>query len=410
MIKKALYTTLIAAMASCGTTRNKVDATTQAGDLENSITGIAITDNTVDASNSFWGELLGEACREMDKENICLSPLSAQFAMAMVAGGAEGKTRTEILNAMQLGDSANIKGRRLLNDIAEKTVWNEHGDVRIANSIWIKEGFEVKQKFVDTNKEYFDALVESAEFNQETVKRVNDWCNENTNGKIPAILDRFTESDRMLLINALYLKAAWSKPFQERNTTDKKFTTERGEEIEVPMMMMRSNEQFYKDDVVSMVTKNLQGGYSMLFILPGEGVKCDEAAEYVAKDFDTFLKNMEVKDVSLSLPKFTTDFGMSLKNTLANLGIKRAFGGKAQFGGISDEALYISDVVQKTYINVNEKGTEAAAVTVAVAGLLSMRPPKIEVITFDRPFIYAIVKNSGNEVLFAGKVGNPTIK
>ena len=410
MIKKALYFALIAGIASCGTTRNNVDATTQAGDLENSITDIAITDNAVAASNSFWGELLGEACREMNKENICLSPLSAQFAMAMAACGAEGKTRTEILNAMQLGDSANIKGRRLLNDIAEKTVWNEHGDVRIANSIWIKEGFEVKQKFVDTNKEYFDALVESAEFNQETVKRVNDWCKENTNGKIPTILDRFTENDRMLLINALYLKAAWSKPFQERNTTDKKFTTERGEEIEVPMMMMRSNEPFYSDDMVSMVSKRLQGEYSMLFILPGECVKCDEAAEYVAKDFDTLLKNMEVKDVSLSLPKFTTDFGMSLKNTLANLGIKRAFGGKAQFGGISDEALYISDVVQKTYINVNEKGTEAAAVTVAVAGLLSMRPPKIEVITFDRPFIYAIIKDNSNHVLFAGKVGNPTIK
>ena len=410
MIKKALYTTLIAAMVSCGTTRNKVDTTTQAGDLENGITDIAITDNAVAASNSFWGELLGEACREMNKENICLSPLSAQFAMAMVAGGAEGKTRIEILNAMQLGDSANIKGRRLLNDIAEKTVWNEHGDVRIANSIWIKEGFEVKQKFVDINKEYFDALVESAEFNQETVKRVNDWCNENTNGKIPTILDRFTESDRMLLINALYLKAAWSKPFKEENTTEEIFTTEKGEEIKAPTMMMRSNEPFYSDDMVSMVSKRLQGGYSMLFILPGEGVKCDEAAEYVAKDFDTLLKNMEVRNVTLSLPKFTTDFSVSLKPILANLGISRAFGGKAQFGGISDDPLYISDVIQKTYINVNEKGTEAAAVTVAVTGLLSMRPPKVEIITFDRPFIYAIIKDNGNHVLFAGKVGNPTIK
>ena len=410
MIKKALYTALIVAVASCGTSRNKVDATTQTGDIENNMTSVADVENETAVSNSFWGELLGEACREMDKENICLSPLSAQFAMAMVAGGSEGKTRTEILNTMQLGDSANIKGRRLLNDIAEKTVWNEHGDVRIANSIWIKEGFEVKQKFVDTNKEYFDALVESAEFNQETVKRVNDWCNENTNGKIPTILDRFTESDRMLLINALYLKAAWSKPFQERNTTKQKFTTEGGEEIDVPTMMMRSNELFYKDDVVAMVSKRLQGGYSMIFILPGEGVKCDEAAEYVAKDFDTLLKNMEVRNVTLSLPKFTTDFSVSLKPILANLGISRAFGGKAQFGGISDEPLYISDVIQKTYINVNEKGTEAAAVTVAVTGLLSTRPPKVEIITFDRPFIYAIIKDNGNHVLFAGKVGNPTIK
>ena len=410
MIKKALYATLVAAMASCGTTRNSVGATTQAGSLEESATTVAAAESKRTADCAFWGGLLGEACREIEKENICLSPLSAQLAMAMVANGAEGKTKKEILDAMHLGDSANASSRRLLDDIAEKTIYSKHGDVRIANSIWIKEGFDVKQEFVDTNKEYFDALVESAEFSQETVKRVNDWCNENTNGKIPTILDRFTESDRMLLINALYLKAAWSKPFQENNTTSKKFTTEKGEEVEVPTMMMRSNELFYNDDMVAMVAKRLQGGYTMLFILPGEEVKCDEAAEYVAKDFDTLLKNMEVRDVNLSLPKFTTDFGMSLKSTLANLGIKRAFGSKAQLGGISDEALYISDVVQKTYIDVNEKGTEAAAVTMAVAGLLSMRPQKIEVITFDRPFIYAIIKDNGNQVLFTGKVGNPAAK
>lgn len=410
MIRKALYIMSIAAMASCGTTKNKANVAAQDINHDNREPVTAVVETPATKDNSFWGKLLGEACREMDKENICLSPLSAQFAMAMVANGAEEKTRTEIIDIMQLGDSANAKSRKLLDDIATKTVWNEHGDIRIANSIWIREDFDVKQEFVETNKEFLDALVERAEFNQETVNRVNEWCKENTNGKIPTILDRFKDNDRMLLINALYLKAAWSKPFQESNTTNQKFTTEKGELVKVPMMMMRSNEQFYKDDVVSMVTKRLQGGYSMLFILPGEGVKCDEAAEYVAKDFDTYLMNMTVSDVSLSLPKFTTDFGMSIKNTLANMGIKRAFGGKAQFGGISDEPLFISDVVQKTYINVNEKGTEAAAVTMAITGLLSMRPQKIEVITFDRPFIYAIIKDNSKEVLFAGKVGNPNEK
>ena len=268
MIRKALYIALAATMASCGTTRNKMGTST--ADIATDGATTVTTVKKMEADGAFWGRLLSEACREMDKENICLSPLSAQFAMAMVANGAEGKTKTEILDVMQLGDSANINSRRLLDDIAEKTVWNEHGDVRIANSIWIKDGFDVKQKFVDTNKEYFDALVENTEFNQETVKRVNDWCKENTNGKIESILDRFTDSDRMLLINALYFKAAWSKPFQERNTSNEKFTTEKGEEIKVPTMAIRSNEPFYSDNIVSMVSKRLQGGYTMLFILPGE--------------------------------------------------------------------------------------------------------------------------------------------
>ena len=243
MIKEALYITVIAAMASCGTT-NKTGVADIAIDTNGQQVTPVTGENDMETDGAFWGHLLGEACRKMDRENICLSPLSAQFAMAMVAGGAEGKTRQEILDVMQLGDSANTSSRRLLDDIATKTIWNEHGDVRIANSIWIKDGFDVKQRFVDTNKEYFDALVENVPFNQETVKRVNDWCNENTNGKIQSILDRLTESDRMLLINALYLKAAWNKPFREENTTEKIFTTEKGKEIEAPTMTMRSNEPF----------------------------------------------------------------------------------------------------------------------------------------------------------------------
>ena len=410
MIKKALYIAVAAIVASCGTTRDKVETTMQTGGIVNNGTTVVTTKSEAVASNSFWGELLSAACRQSVSENICLSPLSAQFAMAMVANGAEGKTKKEILESMQLGDNTNEYGRSFLDEIATKTVFSQHSEVKIANSIWVKENFDVKQEFIDTNKMYFDALVESAEFNNGTVERINEWCKENTNGKIPSILDRLTENDRLLLINALYFKAAWSKPFQEHNTTNKNFTTERGEKISTPTMMMRSNELFYNDDVVAMVSKRLQSGYSMLFILPAEGVKCDEAAEYIAKDFNTILQKLEVRDVSLSLPKFTTDFSTSLKPALASLGISRAFNEKAQFGGISNAPLFISDVVQKTYINVNEKGTEAAAVTMAIAGALSMRPPKIEVITFDRPFIYAIIKDNGNEVLFAGKVGNPTVK
>ena len=410
MFKRALYIGLVATMTACGSTYNMVKTTAQESELGNDAESIVSARNNEPASNYFWGKLLGEACREVNRENICLSPLSAQFAMTMVANGAEGNTKQEICTAMQLGDSVNERSRGLLDDIATKTVWNKHSEVKIANSIWVKNGFDVKKDFVETNRRYFDALVEMAEFNKQTVEEINDWCSENTNGKIPTIIDRFNDSDRMLLINALYFKAAWSKPFAENNTTNKKFTTEKGEEIEVPTMMMRSNELFYSDEVLSMVSKSLQGGYNMFFILPNEDIECDAAAEYLAQNFDSIVNDMKIANVTISLPKFTTDFGVSLKPVLENLGIKRAFGNKAQLGGISDEPLFISDVVQKTYINVNEKGTEAAAVTIAVTGLLSARVPQVEVITFDRPFLYAIIKSDSNEVFFTGKVGNPNQK
>ena len=352
MIKRILYIALIAVASSCSSTKGKVGATVQESNNDIAANSAVTKESNATTGNAFWGKLLSEACK--DNENVCLSPLSAQFAMSMVANGAEGKTKREICDAMQLGDSANVHCREFLDHIATKRYWDKHSEIKIANSIWVKEDFDVKQEFIDTNKRFFDALVEKTAFNFSAIERINNWCKENTNGKIPTILDRFNESDRMLLINALYFKAAWNNPFSEENTTDKKFTTERGEEINVPTMTKRSSELFYKDDVVTIVVKRLQPEYSMLFVLPSEGVRCDEAAEHLAKEFDAVLKNMEVRDLSLSLPKFTTDFGTSLKPILANLGIQRAFGDKAQFGDISDEPLFISDIIQKAYINVNE--------------------------------------------------------
>jgi serpin B len=186
MIKKALYITIVAALASCGTSKN----------------GTSTPGND---SALFWGELLNEAEKQTEKENICLSPMSAQLMMAMVANGAEGKTKQEICNAMQLGDDANARYRELLDNLE-----NKHCEVKAANSIWIKEKFDVKQEFVDTNKVYLDALVERVEFNDETVERINNWCKENTNGKIPSIIERFNGSDRMVLLNALYFNGKWN--------------------------------------------------------------------------------------------------------------------------------------------------------------------------------------------------------
>ena len=406
MVKKVLYTAFIVMAISCNTSRNAVGGVAPGNSsAENAATGPMSAAKKTAASKSAWGELLGEACRQMDMENICLSPLSVQFALSMIANGAEGITKKEICEAMQIGDDANRHYRTFLDKLD-----NKYCEVKIANSIWIKEKFGVKQEFIDTNKVFYDAQVEKTEFNDAAVERINNWCKENTNGKIPSIIERFNENDRMLLLNALYFKAAWHKPFQEHNTANKKFTTEKGEEITVPTMMMRSNELFYKDDVLVMTSKRLQFGYSMLFVLPNEGMKCDEAAVHLAKNLDAYLRSMEVSDLTLSLPKFKTEFSRSLKPILEELGIKRAFGNRAQFNGISDDPLFISDIIQKTYIDVNEKGTEAAAVTAMFAGALSMRPPQTEILTIDRPFIYAIVKEDSNEVIFAGKVGNPSIK
>lgn len=406
MIRKVLYTIFIVMAISCNTSKNAAGGATHGNNpTENTTTAPMAAAKNTTTSKSAWGELLGEACRQINMENICLSPLSVQFALSMITNGAEGITKKEICQAMQIGNDANKHYRDFLDNLD-----NKYCELKIANSIWIKEKFDVNQEFIDTNKMFFDAQVEKTEFNATAVERINNWCKEKTNGKIPSIIERFNENDRMLLLNALYFKAAWHKPFKENNTANKKFTTERGEEITVPTMMMRSNELFYKDDVLAITSKRLQFGYNMLFVLPNEGVRCEEAAVHLANNLDVYLKNMEVCDLTLSLPKFKTEFSRSLKPILEELGIKRAFSNKAQFNGISDDPLFISDIIHKTYIDVNEKGTEAAAVTAMITGFLSMRAPQIEIMTLDRPFIYAIVKEDNNEVIFTGKIGNPSIK
>lgn len=405
MIKRALYIIAIATISSCCTKKNGT-ATHGNKPAEIMHSTTATDKETTAESNTFWSELFVKVCESSTKENICISPLSAQLAMAMVANGAEGETKEEICNVMQFGNDFNSHSKKLMD-----TPESHSCKFEIANSIWINEKLDVKKPFVVTNREYFDALVERIKFDDSAVSRINGWCNEKTNGKIPNIIEKVKKNDMMYLLNAIYFKAKWNKPFTEQNTTKQKFTTEKGEEVEVDMMMQRSTSTYYSNDLFTMTTKSYNGGYSMLLVLPKEGVNCSEAAKHLANNLDTYIGEMERCDVLLSLPKFKTNFFTSLKPMLTDLGIERAFGNGAQFGGISDKPLLISDVMQKTFISVDEEGTEAAAVTSVAVGLMSAgRPDRIEIMKLDRPFIYAIIDNSNNEVLFAGKVGDPTKK
>lgn len=404
MIRRTLFLGFALLLLSCSTQKGGGSATLSDSIVTDGKQNIAVAGDkeATRSDKGFWGDLLSDVCESSSMENVCISPLSAQLAMAMVANGAEGETKKEICNTLQIGDDANSHSKRLLSVQAGQSCRFE-----IANSIWINEKLDVKEEFIAANKEYFDALVERAKFDNNAVDRINEWCKEKTNGRIPSIIEEVRPDDMMYLLNAIYFKAVWSQPFSEENTSKQKFTTEKGEEVEVDMMMQRNAATYYSDDVLSIAEKSYNGGYRMLLVLPNEGVACGEAAKYLAQNFDACIGKMKRCDLQLSLPKFTTEFCTSLKPHLANLGINRAFSKKAQFGGISDTPLLISDVMQKTFIAVDEKGTEAAAVTSVMVGLLSARrPDNVEIMTLDRPFIYAIVKHD-NEVMFVGKVGNP---
>lgn len=363
------------------------------------------TKNSKENATPFWSTLFAQVSKESKQENICISPLSVQMALSMTANGAVGETQKQMYSVMGLTGNINADAKETLENFAD----NRYGcEVNIANSIWINEKLDVKQNFIDTNKEFFNALVTTAPFNRETLQTINNWCSDNTNGRIKSAISEIKKNDRMYLINALYFKGGWDNEFDKNMTKETPFTKEDGSIVNVPMMNQIVKTLYYEDDIIQIVVKRFDAAYQMLLVLPAEGVTVEEATAHLSANYGKILGEMSTYRVTLSMPKFRSDFAASLKNPLKNMGMSRAFGRDAQFGGISDEPLYIDDAFQKTFIKVDEVGAEAAAVTVMRTGLLaSNRKFEERTVSLDRPFIYLITDYQPENILFIGKIGNP---
>ena len=353
----------------------------------------------------FWGGLFTQVCNESQKENVCISPLSAQLALSMTAVGATGETQQQMYSTMNLTGDVNAAAKETIEELADSRYECE---VSIANSIWINEILDVKESFIDTNKEYYNAFVTTAPFNRETLLAINSWCSDNTKGKIKDALSDIKENDRMYLINALYFKGAWNNKFDAGNTKEKPFTKEDGSRVDVSMMNQTIKTQYYEDEFVQVTIKRFTYRYQMLLVLPAEGVKTADAIAHFSENYERILNEMSTYEVTLYMPKFQCEFGASLKEQLKRMGMPRAFGKDAQFGGISDEQLYVDDIFQKTFIKVDEIGAEAAAITVLRTGLLAAnRKPEKRTMNLDRPFMYLITDYKPENILFIGKIGNP---
>ena len=395
---------MAAALVSCST--GKQGLTLEAKDEKpTGNVGAAYIKEGEEKKLPFWGGLFTQVCNESQKENICISPLSAQLALSMTAVGATGETQQQMYSTMNLTGDVNAAAKKTIEKLAESKYECE---VSIANSIWVNEKLKVKESFIDTNKEYYNALVTTVPFNRETLQAINSWCSENTRGKIKNALGDIKENDRMYLVNALYFKGTWNDMFNAGKTKEEPFTKEDGSRVVVPMMNQTIKTQYYEDEFVQVAIKCFTFRYQMLLVLPAEGVKTADAIAHFSENYERILCEMSTYEVTLNMPKFQCEFGTSLKEQLKRMGMPRAFGKDAQFDGISDEQLYVDDIFQKTFIKVDEVGAEAAAVTVLRAGLLAAnRKPEERTMNLDRPFIYLITDYQPENILFIGKIGNP---
>ncbi len=347
--------------------------------------------------------------------NIMISAPSAYYALAMTLNGADNETKTEILRALS---ADNITLEDLNNGLGDwMTLMSKDRTAKfsITNSIWLREGFNANKDFLQTNADYYSAYIKSLNFSDASAPNtINKWVKEATNDTIDKIVDKISDDVMMYLINAIYFKGDWKVQFNANKTYEAEFNTPTGK-LKADFMNRRGEIDYLQSNgITGVVLPYLDEQFAFVGLLPAEGkTPKDLINDLSALDLLGLMKNKEAKNIELSLPKFESSYEDSLNNELSNLGMNIAFEpSKADFSLMSENLikdLYISEVKQKTYIKVDEKGTEAAAVTSVEMELTSM-PVELQRVVFDRPFVYGIVDVTTGIPLFIGIMENPTIK
>ncbi len=371
--------------------------------------------NQVQAYNGFAARMTKQLLQESGEANVVISPLSVTLALSLALNGADGATKQEILHMLgvdKISMEALNQGSEVLTDLLE------HGDpqvdVEIANALWARKGTQLLETYADQIKQSYDAKVSELDFDdKDAAGTINKWVRKQTHDRIDKMVNPDTlRSSVMILMNAIYFNGKWTKPFEESATHDAQFHLADGTDVTVPMMRQRTALTYKESKQFKAVRLPYGSGrWGMIVVLPNEGIKLpDVEAELLADTSESWRKDFEEGSVSIELPRFKLEYEKSLVDTLQALGMKQAFSPKtADFSAMTDPSnnLYVSGILHKSFIEVNESGTEAAAVTgLQFSG--SAEPPK-ETFEFrvDRPFFFAIEDRTTGALVFLGSVWNP---
>jgi len=369
------------------------------------------------SSNKFGINLFKNIVSASDEPgNIMISPLSVSQALGMTWNGARGATRDEMTEMMgfsvdndtELNESNKTIREALLNaDNLVKT--------NIANSIWYRNTFHINQGFVDVDKKFYDAEVKALDFTdtESSKKTINNWVNDKTKGKIPKIVDEITADHIMFLINAVYFKGKWKYEFKKDNTVDEPFHFADGKTENVKMMVQETDLNYFKTSNSQGVALPYGNGhFRMIVLLPDEDITLKEyVSELNESTITDNINSFRQNKVNVWLPKFKFECNLALKEPLKELGMKSAFlDGVADLSGMGTPSnLVVSKVKHKTFVEVEEEGTEAAAVTSVEIGVTSIGPGENHTIPFivNRPFLFLIQEKDTGAILFMGQVYEP---
>jgi serpin B len=289
-------------------------------------------------------------------------------------------------------------------------------NMEIANSIWYRNTFSIKEDFLTLNKTYFDADVKPSNFaDPQTVNLINGWVSTKTHEKIKSVITEIPDAAIMYLINAIYFKGAWTYRFETKNTIKGPFHLTSGGTYEADFMNVKDKFRYMKNDLLSAV--ELPYGnkeFSMLILLPNEGKTYNDVISgLTVTNWAQWNNSLDTTKVFVKLPKFKFSYGNDISDNLKSLGMSSAFDPEvANFTGISDAAqLYISFVLHKSFVEVNEEGTEAAAVTVVGVYTTGFPgAPDYQMFEANKPFVFAIKENTTNSILFMGLVKKPVVE
>jgi serpin B len=408
LVSLALVCAMAVNLSGCATPVQAADL--MEGIQANEVTGKELDDAFVNSQMRLAVELFRASVNESKDENVLISPLSIQLALAMTANGAAGKTKAEIESLLG-GDIKLEDLNEYLYTYVNSLPSGETCKLQIANSIWFRDNenrLQVEQGFLQRNADYYGAQAHKTPFDAQTLKDINSWVEDHTDGMIDKILDRIEDDAVMYLINALVFDAQWQTVYNKSQIGKGTFTNILGEEVSVDMM--HSEEMTYlQDSLATGFMKPYQDGkYSFAALLPNEGVDLyDYISGLTGEGLLEVLNNAQSGTVIATMPKFSYEYDLSMNDALKKLGMPTAFDGKsADFTKMAHSSrgnIYIGDVLHKTFIAVDELGTKAGAVTKVE---MNDRCALVTewVVTLDRPFVYMIIDNETNLPVFIGTV------
>ena len=346
--------------------------------------------------------------------NIMISPPSVYFALAMTANGADGETKEEMLKALSSENIALDDLNKGLCGWMNAISGGETVKLSIANSIWYRDDFKANKDFLHTNADYYSAAIQKLDFSRTSaVDTINKWVKDATNDKIDKIVEEIEDDVVMYLINAIYFNGDWKYQFSANDTREGDFNSP--DKTVKTKYMSRRGDMYYlqSNGITGVLLPYVDEQFAFIGMLPEEGTTPRDLINNLSTlDLINLMKNKKEKEIELSIPKFESSYEDSLKDELSVLGMNIPFTpGIADFSKMGESGkndLSISNVKHKTYIKVDEKGTEAAAVTSVV--MPQSMPIELPRLSFDRPFIYGIIDVTTGIPLFIGIMENPAIK